>query len=42
MCGCMGLPLEPIVCSEKCSEDGKQNGFTYKPKKTFIKKLKTY
>lgn len=21
MCGCMGMPTEPIVCSEKCYDD---------------------
>lgn len=26
-CGCMGLPVDPVVCSEECYENGLKNGF---------------
>ena len=39
MCGCMGQPTEPPICSEKCYDELSNNWEKYYPKKTELKKL---
>lgn len=37
MCGCMGQPIDPPVCSEDCYGELMNNISKYYPPKTFIK-----
>lgn len=38
MCGCMGQPIEPPVCSEECYDELMNNLDKYYPQRIMIKK----